>query len=342
MSRLSKAVSIIVPLYNCEKYIGACLQSLQRQTYNNIEVLVIDDCSIDKSVQIVRTFVNGDKRFSLLQNAMNKGVSYSRRRGVETAHGNYIMFVDADDYILPDMVAKMVAAIGNYDMCFCNHFLDIDGKKIKAQERTPAGIYVGKKLDSLRGARMVFSLKGFDDMSVYGTLWGKLYTRDLVVANLKYFDTELWYSEDHYLLTAFMLKMKSCIAISDYLYCYRQTLGQITHRYKEDFFTNSILLYQKWQSMFRTEESGEDLELINAAFFLKNVEGCMKAEIRDSGKSYTECYQFLKKIYHHPVVQELLKNTNLHKFDKSCCKYLTWLKYGWLRLIYYSLRIHRS
>lgn len=339
---MSKLVSVIIPLYNCEKYIGVCLQSLQKQTYKEIEVLVIDDGSTDQSVQIARSFITKDKRFSVLQNATNESVAYSRKRGVEAAQGDYVMFVDADDYVLPEMVTKMVAAIQDYDICFCQHFLDSDGKRIKAKERTPVGIYTGKRLDNLCGGKMIFSPKGFDEMSLYGTLWGKLYKKSSLKSNLQYFDVGLWFSEDHYLLTAIMLDAKSCVVIGDYLYGYRQTAEQITHRYKEDFFANSVLLYQKWQEMFKAKTYNQDLILANDAFFLKNVEGSIKAEVRNSGKSYQECYQFLQKVYHQPLVQKLLRHTDLHIFDKSCAKYLTWLKHGWLRLIYYSLKIHSN
>ena len=340
---MSKLVSIIIPLYNCEKYFGVCLQSLQKQTYKEIEVLVIDDGSTDQSVQIARSFATEDKRFSVLQNVTNKGVAYSRKRGVEAAQGDYVMFVDADDYVLSEMVTKMVAVIQDNDICFCQHFLDIDGKRINAKERTPAGIYTGERLENLRSGKMIFSPKDFDDMSLYGTLWGKLYKKCLLMANLQYFDVGLWFSEDHYLLTALMLDAQSCVAIKDYLYCYRQTTEQITQRYKEGFFANSVLLYQKWQEVFKLKAVGDkDLVLANEAFFLKNVEGSIKAEVRVSGKGYQECYQFLQKVYQQPLVQELLRHTDLNIFDKSCCKYLTWLKHGWLWLFYYSLRIHRS
>jgi glycosyltransferase involved in cell wall biosynthesis len=338
---MSKLVSVVIPLFNCEKYIGACLESLLQQTYKDIEVLVVDNASTDNGKEIVQTFVKKDKRFILLQGGADKGVSYARKLGTEAATGDYLMFVDADDYVMPEMLTKMTAAIKDFDICFCNHFLDRNGERIKTQVRTAAGIYEGKLLDGLRSGKMIFSPKGFNEMSLYGTLWGKLYNIKLVKDNLQYFDTELWYSEDHYLLTALMLDAQSCVAINDFLYCYRQNPKQITHRYKEKFLANSIVLYQKWQKLLQVKGAKQDLQLANAEFLLKMVEGSIKAEVRESGKNYTECYAFLQSVYQNPLIKEVLQSVDLHQFDKSCCKYLTWLKQGWLRLIYYSLRLHK-
>lgn len=338
---MSKLVSVVIPLFNCEKYVIPCLQSLQQQIYTDIEVIVVDDYSTDHSVEIVKNFASNDKRFLLLQNAARNGVSASRKLGVKASHGDYLMFVDADDYVVPDMLTKMTTVMDDYDICICNHFLDIEGRRVKVKERTAPGIYEGAALDKLRSDKMIFSVHGFEDMSLYGYLWGKLYKRSLVLANLQYFDPELWYSEDHYLLTALMLDAKKCVVITDRLYCYRQSAGQITQRYKAGFLDNSITLYQKWETLLRNKGAKPDLQRANAEFFLKNVEGAIKSEVRDSNKNYAACYEFLQKVYQQPVIKEVLEKTDLEVFDKSCCKYLGWLRRGWLKLIYYSLRLHK-
>lgn len=102
-------VSIIVPIYNLEKKLERCLRSLQQQTYQNLQVMLIDDGSNDRSLEICKEFEKEDKRFKVLHH-QNKGVSYTRNRGIECATGKYIMFVDGDDICLDDMVDQYVKA----------------------------------------------------------------------------------------------------------------------------------------------------------------------------------------------------------------------------------------
>ena len=95
---MNKLISVIIPVYNCEKYIKRCLESVIKQSYANFEVIVINDGSIDNSLEVIKEVSQEDKRIRIVSQE-NKGVSYSRRHGVEIANGDYITFIDADDYI---------------------------------------------------------------------------------------------------------------------------------------------------------------------------------------------------------------------------------------------------
>ena len=89
-------VSIIIPMYNSEKYILDCLNSIINQTYRNIEVIVVDDCSTDNSVKLVKSLK--DERIKLIKQKKNKGVSKARNKGVYNSTGSYLCFLDSDDY----------------------------------------------------------------------------------------------------------------------------------------------------------------------------------------------------------------------------------------------------
>lgn len=98
-------VSIVIPVYNCETKLKRCLQSVQKQTYKDIEVLIVNDGSTDNSLQVCEEFCKQDVRFHVF-NQKNHGVSYSRNQGIKKANGQYLMFVDGDDEVLPDMVQQ--------------------------------------------------------------------------------------------------------------------------------------------------------------------------------------------------------------------------------------------
>lgn len=118
-------VSVIVPVYNCERYIKRCLNSIINQTYKNIEVIVIDDGSTDNSREIIHESIIGDDRFSLFSK-VNTGASDTRNFGLSNSKGEYIVFVDADDWINPNMIKNNVEFMTkkNVDMVINDFYYD--------------------------------------------------------------------------------------------------------------------------------------------------------------------------------------------------------------------------
>lgn len=110
-------ISIIVPVYNTEKYIGKCLDSLINQTYQNIEIICINDGSTDGSKKILEEYTKKDKRIKLINN-INSGPAISRNLGLDNSNGEYIMFCDSDDSYKPQMCEKLYQAITENDVDF--------------------------------------------------------------------------------------------------------------------------------------------------------------------------------------------------------------------------------
>lgn len=97
-------VSVIVPMYNVQDYVAACIQSLRTQTFKDFEVLCIDDCATDQSAQVARAAAHGDPRFRFLRMPQNSGLSAVRNRGIDEADGDYLLFVDSDDMLRGDAI----------------------------------------------------------------------------------------------------------------------------------------------------------------------------------------------------------------------------------------------
>jgi len=110
----SKTCSVIVPIYNAAPFLAQCLSSIKMQTYQDLQVILVDDGSTDESAEIAKSFVDADIRFMLYQQT-NQGQGVARNRGLEIAIGKYIVFVDADDYIDVDFIEKHIAEIGSAD-----------------------------------------------------------------------------------------------------------------------------------------------------------------------------------------------------------------------------------
>lgn len=100
-------ISVIIPVYNCERYVARCLKSVREQTYEKLEIILINDGSTDHTAEICRNFAVADSRIRYIEQ-QNRGVAYTRKKGVELALGQYIGFVDADDYIDTDFYEKMI------------------------------------------------------------------------------------------------------------------------------------------------------------------------------------------------------------------------------------------
>ena len=114
-------ISVIVPVYNVDKYIDRCIETIVNQTYRNIEILLIDDGSTDDSGKICDTWANKDKRITVIHKE-NAGVSSARNLGLENSHGHFISFIDSDDSIDRNMYYEMKKMIEetNSDICFCD------------------------------------------------------------------------------------------------------------------------------------------------------------------------------------------------------------------------------
>lgn len=119
-------VSVIVPIYNAEKWLNRCIESILQQTFDNIEIILINDGSTDSSKDICFYYVQKDSRVKLI-NQDNSGVSVARNMALNVASGDFIQFVDADDYIDKDMIAKLVENSSNADIIVTDYYKCLGG-----------------------------------------------------------------------------------------------------------------------------------------------------------------------------------------------------------------------
>lgn len=112
-------VSVIIPVFNVESYLAECLDSVIGQSFYDMEIICIDDCSTDNSLNILMAYAHRDSRVIILRNDCNRGLAFTRNVGLERASGDYILFVDSDDYIVKDLVGITINEIDSVDMvCF--------------------------------------------------------------------------------------------------------------------------------------------------------------------------------------------------------------------------------
>ena len=163
-------ISVIVPVYNAEKFLKRCISSILAQTYPNFELVLVDDGSTDQSLDILKKYVEKDSRVNLISQ-QNKGVSGARNTGLQAAKGEYFLYVDADDWIEEDMIERLVSIGMREDadivMCDSDH----------AEEKTDA--FKETKLATEIWDQDKQQLEFMKHQRLTGMLWNKLIRRSL-------------------------------------------------------------------------------------------------------------------------------------------------------------------
>ena len=168
-NKKQQLVSVIVPVFNVEKYIGRCLDSILAQTYDNFEVIVVDDGSTDSSGDICDKYKGIDSRMRVFHKT-NSGLSGARNYGIDRARGRYITFIDSDDYVEKDYIDVLVSdlELNNCDISMVKHFVRYPKKVLNES--------TGNK-ELLTSRRCLEKMLYDDDVDV--SAWGKLYKRKL-------------------------------------------------------------------------------------------------------------------------------------------------------------------
>ncbi|SHJ28912.1 glycosyltransferase [Pseudobutyrivibrio xylanivorans] len=250
MNRENYLVSIIVPVYNVEKYLEKCISSLTTQSYENIEIILINDGSKDKSGEICDKFAEKDERVVVFHQK-NSGVSVARNKGLELAKGEYIAFVDSDDIVSEKYVEILLDACvnNNAKMSQCNHdrFEDdntIDMYKDDYKEACPiiSGRDICKKIYTIEGVNAT-------------VLWNKLYHRSLF-DGLRFPEGKI--HEDLYLSYRVFYSVERVAIVPISLYYYRITPESITQKTfskKNLFYLDAV----KSQVDYYTEQNDKEL-----------------------------------------------------------------------------------
>lgn len=172
---MSKLVSIIINVYNCQKYLPTSLESVRQQTYKNLEVILVDDCSTDGSGEFCDEFSNKDDRFRVIHHPQNMGVSGPRNTGLREAKGEYIYFMDSDDYLHERAIEKLVDALEKtgldlaiFDFTRTNSLTEDTNRPLQDSEP-----------ESVSSERMIFEMLSRVDLR-WCVVWNKLYKRSLI------------------------------------------------------------------------------------------------------------------------------------------------------------------
>lgn len=213
-------VSIIIPVYNAERFIERCISSVLNQTYKRMEVIIINDGSLDDTLLLCNKYKEQDQRIQVI-NQLNKGVAATRNVGLKNVTGDYVLFVDADDWIEPNMVERLLEALNGQDavdIAFCSY----------DNAETPFQV-VTKKV----GFKEIWNDdKQKEEFLIHkrmtGMLWNKL-IRAKLFEDIS-FDETVGYGEDAQILWKILKRSRNMVVLQDVLYHHVLDNQSISHQ----------------------------------------------------------------------------------------------------------------
>lgn len=249
---MNKTISVIIPAYNAERFLAKTLESVLSQTYRELEVIVVNDASTDGTAAVIDRCCARDQRVRAVHKAVNQGVSFARNDALDLATGDYLLFVDGDDWIEPDTCQRALSALEDHgaDLVLWSYIREM------GDASRPKRIFDGDRVFDAEGVRKTLyrrmagvsreELAQPEDADALCTIWGKLYRRELIEQHqIRFPDIRRTGTyEDGLFNLEVLAHVKKAVFLEEYFYHYRRNLdSSLTTVYKAD-------LSQKWKYQF--------------------------------------------------------------------------------------------
>lgn len=303
MKKNKYKISIIVPVYNKADYLEQCLDSILAQTYENLELLLIDDESTDGSGEICDRYEKEEERVRVFHQK-NGGPTAACITGLNNASGDYYMFIDSDDYVNKDMLKEMYALlIGKPgEIVCCNHVLEKQKETIPVLSPLKPGVYEGAKLKQ----EIKENLIGREERTIPMSRCMKLCEKSVFEGNEKYYDTAIRMGDDFNLICPALLNSTRIVMMEEGLfYHYRYVEDSIVHRYDPDMADSVERLIKSLREVVKDKEIADGENKVNREYCYMMML-VMKNELRNPGKDYL---QRIWQIFTEPSVRERILNT---------------------------------
>jgi glycosyltransferase involved in cell wall biosynthesis len=240
----NELVSVIVPVYNVEKYLSRCIDSILSQTYKNLEIILVDDGSTDNSPMICDDYKNKDSRIRVVHKK-NEGVSVARNTGLDLANGTYISFVDSDDWIEPNLYERVITCINEKkaDIVKYHYVVEENGvSKNTGCNYNYTGFVDKKELISILLAA-----------KIQGECWSYVFKKELLSKSLR-FENNIIYGEDILFTVELFLIANSIYFVEDSFYHYFQSNdGSVTKNANKaiEIIKTICIVYEKQKMIYK-------------------------------------------------------------------------------------------
>lgn len=317
-------VSIIIPVYNAEKYIQECIQSLLNQKIKECEFIFIDDGSTDKSREMIEFYQRNDKRI-ILMSQKNQGVSVARNTGLQIASGEYIGFVDADDYVREDMFKVLYEAAkqDDFDVIICNFESEMNGQIYKTTYPFP----LNQRLvdDYIENEILPYLLK-VDNLN---SVVNKIYKNKIIKEKRLKFPIGIALGEDGLFNIHFFNYTEAAKYIDYTGYYYREVKGSATRNIaNKDYFKRALDVYNmKFPTIITEKIPLEKIQILKSTKFINSVISYIHLYLQPSKEvCFNKRYQYVKNMIHNQDVREAIKvyyldtESNLGRYERFIVK----------------------
>lgn len=328
-------ISIIVPVYNVETYLQECLDSLINQTYQNIEIIIVNDESPDNCLQIIEDYARKDNRIKYIDQK-NTGLSGARNAGIKLSTGDFIMFVDSDDWIDVDCLEQMSKYAMNHDLVIASYYREfINNSQIR--KLNCAGFYssafIQRRIVGLLGEEL--SDPSQADSLV--TVWAKLYRSDIINRNsIQFISTkEIGTSEDLLFNLEYLEYCKTSFVIDGPLYHYRRyNLNSFTSTNKKNLFLDWKNLFNRIHNLIAYKK--EDYHIAFNNRIALSIIGLGLNEMQNP-KGYRDRIKNLNQILSDPLYEKAYKQLELNYFPLHWKLFFAFAKYKFVLGVYLML-----
>lgn len=305
-SSANPLISIIVPSYNVEAFLDRCVESIVNQTYRNLEIILVDDGAKDRTGEICDQWQERDDRIHTIHKA-NAGLGFARNTGLDYCKGDYISFIDSDDFVDLNMYQRMVDAMteAGADTCYCSYNIYSNQEKAIVEKSViRSGIFTGREvLLDIVGAPPEFPNDCLKQMAV----WACLFSGEIIRKNNLRFKSEREYlSEDLPFDVQYLPYAEKVVIIEDCFYNYCINAASLTHKYYPDRLSKEKFLYHSVCEELDTIYPNKEYQLRYNRLFLGRVRTCIVQEVQTSGLSKKSILNNIRKIVEDQTVHNVV------------------------------------
>lgn len=318
INELTPDISIIVPVYNVEKYLARCLDSIFNQDFSgSFEIIAVDDASTDNSLYILKNYQEKELRLKVIEHAVNKKISITRATGIDAANGNYIMFIDSDDWILPNALKNI------YQKC-----IDSEADVV---------IFNFVKEDNIGNRTIINNIKKefitIDKHQIknhfYGALWNKIIKRSLF-ENMISGKVELSITEDLIYGIEILIRAKKICLSPEFYYVYYSNINSLTAQVNSEvYLNNQVVILDQIQNII----SKYDMDLNFSTDVLSYFEKWIYLEIAKihfwKKEKLIDCEKFVRELFQFSIMTKShIRGLELSMKNRFYCLFEVTKRFG--------------
>ena len=265
-------VSIIIPVYNSEKFLKKTIESIIEQNFNGIELILINDCSTDSSGYICESYKERYNWIKYKDLKQNKGVGYARNLGLEIANGEYIHFVDSDDTLVENTYNRLFEILNNKKFDLISAATNIIENNKIVERRSIGKTVVLDNANKIGKYIDTFELKDKD--RVLNVIWNKLYSLEIIKKNNLKFDEKINLGEDFIFNCNYFKHINSFIESDTFIYnYYKRNIGSLTTKFRLDVLSRRKRIYREWLDLYNYYNLLNDKKrrIFNVSFIIHHI-----------------------------------------------------------------------